>query len=160
MPETTPLSYGNFVKVTIDVDGTEVVIGGLDSFNIDEDTRNILDVPRVFQDDRSIQIVGEKNARGFQFTGFYLTEQDDQGWQELQNKYDAAETIEGEIGPGKIKFFTDDGTSNGGTQFQTPSSGSYVKITSMGPTSAAREGWITYGAAGIIFGDFEQQTGS
>ena len=153
----TLLSYGKFEKVSIDVAAAETVIGGLDSFEIGIDDRDIVDVPRTFDDGRKEQIVGEKNTQTWSMSGFYLTGADDDGWNELQTKYDNAEVDAGQIAAGEIKFYTDNG-QNGTSQYLTPTAGSFIIVTSIGPISATREGWTTFAASGILVGELEELT--
>ena len=101
----TLLAYGKFEKVTIDVAAAETLIGGVDSFEIGIDERSIIDVPRTFDDGRLEQIVDEKNIRSWSLSGFYLTNSDDAGWNELQTRYNNAEISSGEIGNEDIDGF-------------------------------------------------------
>lgn len=154
--EETILSYGNEVKVTLMIADVETTIGAVDSWSVGEDTRQVIDVPRTFEDGRLSSIVSEKNPQDITISGFYLADGDDAGWKALRDYYDDAESDAGKIAEDIMKLYVDDGTRSGSTQHITASAGSYFKVTALSSTDATREGWTSFGCTLRIFGEIKQ----
>lgn len=127
------------------VDINDVTVAGLNAFTIGADERNIVDVPTTFDTERDTNIPQQKGPIAFSFEGFYLLGID-AGQDSVKTAYDAETEIT------NIKFYLDE------TNYITPISGDYVRITGMNEIATSAEGFATFGATGFFYFEYEALT--
>jgi len=138
---------GHDGKVTVDLndDGVDVTIGGWSSFTISADSRNVVDVPIVFGQERATNLIQHKGPISFSFEGYYLLGIDG-GQNYLKEAYDNETQIT------SLKFWIDE------TNYIQAVSGDYWRINEIGAINQTASGFATFSAAGFLYFEYEYQT--
>ncbi len=135
-------SVGLKGKLTIEIDGVDVIVGGITGWDKPGDEREIIDIPTTFGITRAEKAIGVKQALTVSWSGLFITTED-AGQAALRNAYNEEIQLE----RNQIKFYVYDGLVQG---YWTPASGSYIQITKIDEVSQTADGVASYAGSGLV----------
>ena len=145
MPATSAIYSGRGYVAIYNADGTETKVGSLNSFTLAPDARPVIDVPDVFEQDRSEALVGIKGYKTFTCSGIY-SPKNDAGQVAIRNAYHDETEIQ-------MRFYLEPEIyiGNKGNNEEN-----YCRITSVDAIDTSAEGFASWSIEGLIIGETEE----